>query len=459
MDKEITEYRVHEDNIPWLDAKFKKMQKVAVQVGSRPPTYKVLREEFKEHRERDPLTDTWVSKGYDKFLIISVDGEAPKVAGWSFVAAITHTRDGNLINKVIGVVEDVPSRYRTGSPKCDYCGLVRRRTDSFLVRNINTGEYQQVGRNCLAKFLGYSDPERVAQYASWLANLESDIGEQEDDFASRGGQHSNYQDLENFLTMVVAVTETQGWVTAAQARDTGKRPSINEVNYQLSAYVDPKYRIHPTGENRKRAKEAIAFARSDKLKTDTDFKHNLKISTASDMFHNKATGVVASLINFQDRDKQWEYQQEQRRLESEKRRAEFKKSEYVGEVGKRISVTVKVIRRRVLDSQFGPSYMFRMLDTNSNVFVWFASNDLLEEGKWYDVTGTVKKHEEYEGVRQTILTRCKVSETKIVRDELSSSGFGGEPAVSQVVSVPKRSTSMALVRREDRLQTVLGSIR
>ena len=42
-----------------------------------------------------------------------------------------------------------------------------------------------------------------------------------------------------------------------------------------------------------------------------------------------------------------------------------------------------------------------------NVLVWFTSVDLdFEKGQAVDLTGTIKKHEEFRGVKTTQLSRC-----------------------------------------------------
>ena len=57
-------------------------------------------------------------------------------------------------------------------------------------------------------------------------------------------------------------------------------------------------------------------------------------------------------------------------------------------------------------------------DTDGNVLVWFASKPLErvnENGVYEDVTevshirATVKEHNERDGVKQTIITRCKAA--------------------------------------------------
>ncbi len=49
-----------------------------------------------------------------------------------------------------------------------------------------------------------------------------------------------------------------------------------------------------------------------------------------------------------------------------------------------------------------------MQDENGNVYVWFASGNFVPDlGSHYHIKGTVKKHDDYKGDKQTILTRCK----------------------------------------------------
>ena len=415
------EFRVHEANLDWLNKKFGKMQKIAVEVKSKPPAYKVVREEFEERIKHDLLTDTYKKTGvFDKILVITVEGEAPKLAGWSFVATLTPTTTGNLINKMPTVTEDLPVKYRTAAPYCDYCQKTRNRTVSYIVKG-ETGEYKQIGSNCLAKFLGYSNPEKVAIYATWLAGLKNTITEEEEDFAHRSNRHyDDYIDLEEFLAMVVAVIERDGWVSRATEQATQKPATVGEALYQLSpTFIKTRWnsKITPTAKNKARAREAIAFARSDKLKDDTDFKHNLKIAMASDMFHHKASAVVASIINFHDRVKEWEIQQKTKTEEAQKRNAEFKKSEFQGKAGDKIAASVKVIRRTPISGQYGTTYMFRMMDASNNIYIWFSSNDLLEVEKAYNIAGTVKNHETYNDIKQTILTRCKAQEIPVIIKE------------------------------------------
>jgi hypothetical protein len=55
-------------------------------------------------------------------------------------------------------------------------------------------------------------------------------------------------------------------------------------------------------------------------------------------------------------------------------------------------------------------HMIKFEDENGNILVWFTTtNPQKEIGSTITVTGTVKRHSEYKGTKQTELTRCKLS--------------------------------------------------
>lgn len=92
-------------------------------------------------------------------------------------------------------------------------------------------------------------------------------------------------------------------------------------------------------------------------------------------------------------------------------------SEHVGTVGDRITFTAKYTHVAFWENNFiswkpQTTYCHTFTDENGNVYVWKTSNGLgetLEIGDTVTVTGTIKEHGEYNEVKQTVLTRCKIS--------------------------------------------------
>ena len=61
-----------------------------------------------------------------------------------------------------------------------------------------------------------------------------------------------------------------------------------------------------------------------------------------------------------------------------------------------------------IEGIYGLTLIHRLEDLSGNKAVWFSSGNGLDTGKTYQIKATVKKHGDYNGANQTVLTRCKV---------------------------------------------------
>lgn len=122
-----------------------------------------------------------------------------------------------------------------------------------------------------------------------------------------------------------------------------------------------------------------------------------------------------------------EAREEAERAEREaKIKAEKAISQYVGEVGKRITVKATYISTASFEvNRFGgygteTMYIHTFKDADGNKLIWKTTTSLgtwLENGEWLkheygdhvDLTGTVKEHKEYREEKQTALNRCKLN--------------------------------------------------
>lgn len=82
---------------------------------------------------------------------------------------------------------------------------------------------------------------------------------------------------------------------------------------------------------------------------------------------------------------------------------------HLGTVGERIDLKVTVTRiNGPFAGEFGDSYLCIMETEDQNRVIWWTGENLsFEEGHPYTIRGTVKKHDEYDGRKQTQLTRVK----------------------------------------------------
>lgn len=83
---------------------------------------------------------------------------------------------------------------------------------------------------------------------------------------------------------------------------------------------------------------------------------------------------------------------------------------HIGKVGQKVSAAVTLVRSVEYSSNFGyrstTGHIFETV--NKDMLVWKTASAWLTGGKQYQLEGTVKEHSEYNKVRQTVLTRCKV---------------------------------------------------
>lgn len=92
------------------------------------------------------------------------------------------------------------------------------------------------------------------------------------------------------------------------------------------------------------------------------------------------------------------------------RPTELSTSKWVGEEGERlfeVPVVLKSIRE--METRFGYTQLVEFLDKFGNKFNWWTTVTIYAEpGDKILLTGTVKKHDEYQNNKITVLTRCKI---------------------------------------------------
>lgn len=167
--------------------------------------------------------------------------------------------------------------------------------------------------------------------------------------------------------------------------------------------VAQKLECDPIADDSELAHKAVEWAKS--LTPDNDYLHNIHVIANNEWTDLKSTGFAASIISAYERAMGFE-RRKQARIDSRGQ------SNHVGEVGKRESWDVSLLFLSGYQTDWGYVKVVKFVDDSGNVFVWkstsytgLASDDI---GKRFSVKGTVKAHNEYNGEKQTTLSRCKV---------------------------------------------------
>lgn len=79
---------------------------------------------------------------------------------------------------------------------------------------------------------------------------------------------------------------------------------------------------------------------------------------------------------------------------------------FVGEIGERIEIDVKVEKIVPITTKYGEKFMIVMHDNEENVLLWVTTKTLFP--KLYKMRMTIVEHKTYRGVNQTFVNRCSV---------------------------------------------------
>lgn len=363
---------------------------------------------------RDEITGKLVcSPDRIYFTANLLTSQLPKINGWEFVASLTHVEDvGTMIRVIPSVVvaEKELSVYRDAKPICDHCLYIRRRNETFVVRNPE-GNLKQVGRNCLKSYTGIANPEMLCSIAEILITAHGILRTAETS-EWQEGKGRQYVSIDNFMPYVVASVREFGWLSRKGSQDAGgMKPSTSDV--ASSALYDRllggKETLQVIEADRIMAKAIVDFCdeKFEHIDVDalSDYESNLRVAMLGKVLYPKMTGIVASAYVF--------YNNELVRREKNQEWSVIAKvSTFQGEVGKRsVFNGLKLINTHSWPTQYGVTHLYQFLDEANNLFVWFASSDQgFELGNLYNLKATVKQHNGYKGAKQTVLTRGVVQE-------------------------------------------------
>lgn len=393
-------YLIHESNIERLEKQLKTIQNKCNKLGTE-FGYRKGNEVWKEIIDEDTLR-TYMAR----FIEVEAWGNA-HINGWEFVAVIEHMDGhGQNIVRQFNFNYTVPDRYYTVVPTCEHCNTKRTRKQTYLLAN-ESSEWKQVGGSCLKEFTGGLDAEQLAAYISCFEKLIE--GESFDHSVSR---QPKYFETAFVLKCTVELVRAFGYAGTNDTDATCVRayelydylqgyPTNDKTKVRLDAMIE-KHNMAPAAVD---VQPIIDWV----LNSDdtSSYMMNLKAVVRSEYVKGKHLGILCSAVP--------SYNREMERIAKEAARkaqmaAEAAGSSYVGTKGEKI--TVKVVSCKCVtswDTQYGTTFMYKFVDAQNRVLIWMTSN-YVDCNHVVELTGKVKNHEEYQGVKQTIVYFCKVKE-------------------------------------------------
>ena len=353
--------------------------------------YEVVGETFK------PVKSDTAGEQIARFLLVEAEGMAI-INNWEFVASVEHTENGNIFTGT-GHVQ-IPERYYKNPPVCEHCNSDRYRKYTYIVRNKETGEFKQVGKTCLKDFTCGMNAEAVTHYLSLFDTLI------EGNSPEPGCFVDEYFSVQKYLSYVAETIRRFGYVkTGDEGRPTAYRAmdyyrAANGCAHNREGLLDEMERSNfdPESEtSTDTVEKALAWIK--KQAVINNYIHNLQTVCGLEYTTRKNLGLLASLIPAYERDRK-----------RKERNIADTGSEYAGTVGDKISFVAELVRCVAsYESDYGTTHVYKFIDMDGNVFIWNTQKTIDGE-KGLLVTGTVKGHEIFRGIKQTKITRCRITD-------------------------------------------------
>jgi len=412
-EKQQTDFTIFARNLDTLKSRVEVLQRRAVKLGVTPVTFAVV-------GTAEPLeikNDLGDVVELRQRVVVRVEGDAPKFSGWSLAATLEHTAEGNLIRSV-PTQEGTPaldlSPWRNAPCKCDHCKLQRVRVDTHLVRH-DSGEFKQVGANCIADFLGHTDPKRLVALAEFWASLGELGKEAGEDSEFCGGRRDTCVYVSSFLAYAARAIRAHGYVSrkASEAAEMSGQ-------YRETTRAEVLFAMFPPRELRDKEKQKVLEARPEQQDDDyaqaarewvlstegdanlSDFAHNLLVIAKSEVIQWRDTGIAAYVVEAY-----------RRHLEGEKERIAqaARPNVHFGAEKVRYKQQAVLFNGCVtsFETQYGTTYVYTFdhVETGARL-KWLTSSQLDTQAGAQGVADfTVKGHAEWKGHKQTELSRVK----------------------------------------------------
>ena len=349
-------------------------------------------------KERNDENDLGLAESYTRLTL-----KKPTIAleGNKFLAVVSQEEAG-FITRTATDVE--LGGWRPESMKCDHCGINRSRSTTYIVED-KDGNRLQIGSSCVDGYLGVK-PEGL-----WA--IGADILDGMNTPTRNSSAVDRSRSAEDMIAYGLAVSnEGETFVSRSSAQNYGGTATADEIESVL--WSRDKWSKEWREEVTRKAAEYKASGKARevleeirKIEGDSDYATNLRTVANSEYINPRNSGILVSGLSVY-----------RKKIQKAKRDAEPKPtSGFAAPVDTKIK-GMKATVTNVSNHDSYDSYRDQMVtrskvtfrDEDGHQMIWWASKVIdVEPGT--DVTfngGSVKKHDHYNGVDQTVLTRVKI---------------------------------------------------
>lgn len=395
-------YRIYEDFYKDVEKKINRIGKKCSRYGN-DFVFNVVGTDIEEIEDKESH-----KKYLYRFIIVDVEGTA-KINNYECVAVLNIHNNGNIIRRINTEIE-IPERFKFTKNICEHCNSNRRRNNLYIIHNVETNEFKQVGSDCLELYTNGLNAEYVASFIDGVTELEEFDG-----FIGSG--EKRYIPVEDVVSCAYDVISKIGYfnsscdcatkyIVGKMLFDYNFNKNIYDINLMLNNHgMDIKFEKEDfyKEETKVKSKQIIKYYMS--LKDDCEFIHNVQVLLKDGYASCNDIGFLCYLPEGYNRYIKKENERKER-IKSDK------KSNYFGEINKRYK-ELNVYNMSVItefETLYGTMYVYKITLKSGDILIWkttkWIDKDYIDKACYIDFT--VKAHTEYCGVKQTEITRCKL---------------------------------------------------
>ncbi len=304
-----------------------------------------------------------------------------QVRGWQFIARLEHTENGNVFHKISDT--EIPHSYRhIEDLHCDHCNNIRKRNDLFLVTD---GEvFKQVGSTCVLSFTGDLSAAQVIANAALYTFIDDLIDNKDPD----QGPLITVTALD-LLATAHAVIKANGRHISEDTVRVGEHTTAHEAFLSLSPTPTGLIRTHPTQGYYEDIYIIYQWIRNHNCTKKNDLFHNLNTLLDNEYITKKQAPLLVQAIP------------------AFKKVTSPQPRQWVGKVGStKVLKNLRVTRISPFN-QRGEQKAFITIKTEEGDILKWCTPEYYqyEEGDALpQLTAYIKKHEQWNGQKQTHIT-------------------------------------------------------
>ena len=332
------QYYIYEDYFVDIEKKLKRIGKKCEKHGN-PFVFNVVGTEIKE-----VIDEETKEKRHYKFIVIEVEGTA-KIHDYECVAVLENHEFGNVIRRINTEIE-IPERFLSTENFCEHCNSKRPRKELYIIHNVKTDEFKQVGSSCLMLYTNGLNAEYVASYINGITELEEFDG-------YVGGGAKYYIPVNEVIEYATEIINKIGYFNSNSNLPT--KYLVGEMLSGIGSFGD---KVEKVNEMLAEHKFEISFNKADFHKDDTEetaekiIEYYLGLENDSEFINNVQVILKDGYVEWHNLGflcylPEGYFKYIQKEIEKAKRIEVDEKSNHFGEVGKRYK-DINVYRMEML---------------------------------------------------------------------------------------------------------------